>query len=47
MWNSRTGVGHLRVGLTADEAAHLPCGVAQFDAGFAGPERRRTRVPRR
>lgn len=42
-WNFAARVGHLRVGLTDDEAATLPCGIAVVDAGEAGSERPRTR----
>lgn len=36
-------IGHLRVNVTGDEAAGMPCGVAEHDAGETGPERTRTR----
>jgi hypothetical protein len=36
-------VGHLRVGLTAEETAGLAPGTAEHDAGESGPERPRTR----
>lgn len=42
-WNPLARVGHLRVGLTIDEAAVLPCGLAVHDAGESGPERPRSR----
>jgi len=41
-WNPGARVGHLRVGLTADEADGLPAGLAVHDAGQSGPERPRT-----
>ena len=41
-WNPTARVGHLRVGLTAAEAALVPAGPAPYDAGESGPERRRT-----
>ena len=44
-WNRRVLVGHLRVALTAEEAAVCPPGCAVADAGESGPERRRRRVP--
>lgn len=40
---SSARVGHLRVPLTAAEAAQLPPGVAVSDAGDTGPRRPRTR----
>lgn len=46
LWNPRARVAHLRVALTQDEADRLPanaCPIA-FDAGEAGPERRRNRA---
>lgn len=48
IWNPDALVGHLRVGLTAAEAASLPeAGPVAFDAGPSGPERRRSRPPNR
>lgn len=41
-WNPTARVGHLRIGLTADEAALVPADRALIDAGESGPERRRT-----
>lgn len=41
IWNSATGVGHLRIGLTEDEFARTPHGIATVDAGPSGPERKR------
>lgn len=39
-WNPAAHVGHLRVNVTADEAAALlPNGCAVHDAGESGPER--------
>jgi hypothetical protein len=43
IWNPRVLVGHLRVALTAEEAAVCPPGCAVADAGESGPERRRRR----
>lgn len=43
VWNEDALVGHLRVGLTPEENETLVCGVAEHDAGDAGPERSRTR----
>lgn len=45
--NPDTGIGHLRVAVTPDEAAALPPGMAEHDAGESGPERARTRAPAR
>lgn len=42
-WIEERRVGHLRVAVTPEEAAALPCGVAEHDAGDSGPERPRTR----
>lgn len=42
-WNPTVAVGHLRVPVTADEAALIPPGCAVNDAGQTGPRRRRTR----
>jgi hypothetical protein len=42
-WNPAALVGHLRVAVTEAEHDQMPCGVAENDAGEAGPERRRTR----
>lgn len=36
-------VGHLRVSVTPEEVAAMPCGVAEHDAGDTGPERPRSR----
>ena len=41
LWNGH--FGHLRVAVTPEENAALPCGVAAHDAGESGPERPRTR----
>lgn len=41
-WNEQARVGHLRVGVTAAEFDLIPPGVAEHDAGFTGPERKRT-----
>jgi len=41
-WNEEVNVGHLRVGLTTQEYSALPCGIAEHDAGEAGPERTRS-----
>lgn len=38
-------IGHLRVGLSADEATALAYYPAVHDAGPSGPERPRTRLP--
>lgn len=43
IWNPAVLVGHLRVALTPAEYASMPCGLAESDAGPAGPERPRTR----
>lgn len=42
-WNTVTGVGHLRVGVTGDELVVLGEWPAEDDAGETGPERPRTR----
>jgi hypothetical protein len=42
-WNPEALVGHLRVGVTGDEFASLPPGIAVDDAGETGPERTRTK----
>ena len=42
IYNPLAHVGHPRVGLTPEEAALLPAGVAVSDAGESGPERGRT-----
>lgn len=46
-WNPAThlggAVGHLRVDVTAAEAAMIPPGLAVHDAGESGLERKRTR----
>lgn len=42
LWNQSMRVGHLRVAVTPDENATLPCGVAAHDAGACGPRRPRT-----
>jgi hypothetical protein len=43
IWNPQAQVGHLRVQVTPGEHALIPAGMAEHDAGPAGPERRRTR----
>lgn len=43
-WNPESGVGHLRVPVTAVEAALMPPGEAVDDAGETGPMRPRTRL---
>lgn len=42
IWNSTVGVGHLRVGVTAEELEVIGDYPAEDDAGPAGPERPRT-----
>lgn len=42
VWRPALKVGHLRVGLTDDEAAALTCELVVADAGDSGPERPRT-----
>lgn len=42
-WNPAVRVGHLRVAVTPAEYERIPAGCAIFDAGEAGPRRRRTR----
>ena len=42
IWNEEAKVGHLRVPVTLEENAQLPCGRAVHDAGDSGPERPRT-----
>lgn len=46
-WNPAARVGHLRIGLTAEEVAILPVMPAEHDAGESGPERRRAPARRR
>jgi hypothetical protein len=46
IWNPRTRVGHLRVGLSTSEVAELPEMPAEHDAGDSGPERKRSRATR-
>lgn len=41
-WNPAAVVGHLRVGVTADEYGSMTCRVATSDAGESGPERPRS-----
>lgn len=43
IWNSRTGVGHLRVALTESETGGMTCEPVIADAGPSGPGRLRTR----
>ena len=42
LWNVKARVGHLRVPVTADEAALIPPGVVTMDAGETGPLRARS-----
>lgn len=42
-WNARAHVGHLRIAPTAAEAALIPPGLAESDAGETGPPERRRR----
>ena len=42
-WWIHTRMGHLRVAVTPEEFAAIPCGIAEHDAGDSGPERPRTR----
>lgn len=42
LWSPRR-IGHLRVAVTDDEYEKIPPGCAIYDAGDAGPQRRRTR----
>jgi hypothetical protein len=43
VWNEEARTGHLRVAITPEENAKIPCGLAVHDAGYSGEERRRTR----
>lgn len=43
LWNAGPRVGHLRVPVTGAEAARMPPGCAQDDAGDSGPRRPRRR----
>ena len=43
IYNAEIRVGHLRVAVTPEEYAAIPCGVAEHDAGPSGPERARSR----
>lgn len=43
MLNGPAVVGHLRVPVTAAEAALIPAGIVTTDAGETGPPRPRTR----
>lgn len=43
-WCHPRHVGHLRVGVTDEEHAMIPCGVVIGDAGETGPERVRRRL---
>lgn len=43
IWNPAVRVGHLRVPVTVVEAARIPAGCAQHDAGESGPLRTRRR----